>query len=87
MTAPRPTIGDGRCQVCRGPFRYSITWTGDTPSPPPPICGRLPCRARHGWGAAEWAGRARMAAARLRAGIELDGLDREALARADGVAA
>lgn len=31
---------------------------------------------------AEWAGKARMASARLNAGIELDDLDREALAKA-----
>ncbi len=80
-------MGDARCKVCRAKFRYRIKQTDGVDAPPPPICGQLPCRARHDWRSAEWAGRARMAGARQRAGVELDDLDLEALARQGSAAA
>lgn len=46
----------------------------------PTVCGRFACRVTE-WTLAEWEGRARMAAAREAAGIELDAIDRQALRR------
>lgn len=53
------------------------------PTPRPdtwrPCCGHLHCRARTTWTHVHWEGRARMADARLAAGVGLTGLDSEAL--------
>lgn len=68
------------CQVCGRDFRYDAGAT-TRPKPPPDVCGMLGCRARQHWGPGNWAGRARMADARSRAGIHLDDLDNEALQR------
>jgi hypothetical protein len=65
------------CVVCRRAFMAGT-------APPPEICGQLHCRARHLWGPRDWAGRARLARARAAAGLDLDDLDREALARTEG---
>jgi hypothetical protein len=67
------------CAVCGRWFTYR---TGrKAASTPPAICGHIHCRARHTWGPEDWAGRARMAAARIAAGRPLDDLDHEALQR------
>ncbi len=68
------------CAVCGRSYTYR---TGRKTKRPPEICGHIHCRARHTWGPEDWAGRARMARARLSAhGLDaLDDLDHEALAR------
>lgn len=74
--------GGGRtttaCAVCGRSFSYRTRRTTRTP---PAICGQIPCRARHTWGPEDWAGRARMASARVTARRPLDDLDHEALRR------
>ena len=71
---PDAVLATKPCPVCGTHFPYRRTHE-------PAHCGSLSCRAHHDWGADEWAGAARMAHARQRAGIELSALDREALAR------
>lgn len=74
------------CEVCGWDFHYrpKRPRKGAPLSPPPSICGQVACRARHDWEPDDWAGRARMATARALAGVALDELDREALARCAG---
>jgi ribosomal protein L37E len=65
------------CRQCGREFRYRVK-----KKPVLPItCGYVACRARESWGPEDWAGRARMARARMAAGVALDELDREALGR------
>lgn len=75
MTAKKQqTIGDFTCKQCRTPFLGHL-------DEEPRTCGLLACRAADTWGVDDWAGQARLASARVAAGIDLNDLDRTALAR------
>lgn len=67
--------GTAVCGSCGRPFRHQ-TRQGQ---PRAEICGQLDCRARHDWSPADWEGKARMAHARQKAGIELTQIDLEAI--------
>lgn len=73
------------CKVCRG----AGAWPGPTSKrpDPPATCGGVLCRAVAEYSRADWAGQARMAQARQRAGIELTEFDRRALAIVESRAA
>lgn len=76
-----PTATDRpRCQHCGQPF--PLPAKGD----PGKTCWRPVCRAMVGWTTADWEGRARMARARLAAGVDpaFPELDERALAVAGG---
>lgn len=74
------SIDRATCGVCGTSFGFR------TPEPPA-TCWRTPCEARSGWTPGQWEGRARMAQARLAAGVPLDGLDYDALRRAERIEA
>lgn len=65
-----PTV----CRYCRSTFSRDVNSRDG-------CCGRILCRALSDWTATEWAGQARLAEARERAGVELNDLDRHALSR------
>lgn len=71
--------GRRHCDECGAAFNYRTK----KDQPAPELCGMLACHARRHWGPEDWAGRARMAAARAAADVPLDALDREALSRAE----
>ena len=59
-----------RCTVCRDGFEFRRK-TQDEHEPEHKHCGRLACRIRHDYTPENWAGRARMARAKLAAGTML----------------
>lgn len=71
-------VDQGTCKHCGATFRFTPLKPG---TPPPKTCGTIDCRSREDWTADEWEGKARMAAARSAAGLELGALDVEALRR------
>lgn len=82
-----PAFTDATCRVCRARFQYPTPRTDWQQAAIVArfctlfvdVCGRFECRARGLWTPTEWAGLARMASARVAAGVELSPLDLEAL--------
>lgn len=68
------------CKVCKLPFRFTTREVAGVVQPPPADCGAIYCRAVACWSALEWSLRARAAAGREAIGVELNDLDRYALA-------
>lgn len=75
---PAEELHTATCRHCGQRFVYRHI----KGRPKPPSCGQIRCRALAEWGPDEWAGAARMAEARQRAGVDLSELDHDALHRA-----
>jgi len=69
------------CRICDDEF-FGIGRLVHGELVKPDVCGKKDCIIRGAWGPEDWAGRARMAAARRHAGVPLDEHDRTALRKA-----